>query len=147
MPVIISEEQLIELNKLKIADENAEIEGFFKNRQWQMEKTDRGVFFRIYEKGRGREIKTGNEIFCEYTLSLITGEVIYHSKNEGILNVVVGKNDLPSGLEEAILKLHQGDKANIIVPSYLAYGLAGDSNKIPSAATLIYDIYITQVNN
>jgi len=44
-----------------------------------------------------------------------------------------------------LLLLRQGDKAKVIVPSYRAYGIAGDGNKIPSAATLIYDIYIEKV--
>jgi len=51
-----------------------------------------------------------------------------------------------SGLEEGILYLSEGDKAKIIIPSHLGYGLLGDLDKnIPPKATLIYDIELKSI--
>jgi FKBP-type peptidyl-prolyl cis-trans isomerase len=52
----------------------------------------------------------------------------------------VGKGGIENGLEEAILQLHLGDQAVIILPSHLAFGLLGDQKKIPQRATVIYEI-------
>jgi len=38
--------------------------------------------------------------------------------------------------------MRQGDRAKLIVPSHLAFGLLGDLKKIPAGATLVYDIEI-----
>jgi len=58
---------------------------------------------------------------------------------------VVGHGGVESGLEEAVLLLHAGDKARIIIPSHLAYGLVGDDDKIPARATLIYEIELIEL--
>jgi len=39
-----------------------------------------------------------------------------------------------------MLLMNKGAKAKFILPSHLAHGLLGDENKIPSNATVIYDI-------
>lgn len=144
-PVSATEEQFIEYNKAMIAEENEHIAAFLLRYKWDAIATETGVYYQIYETNNGVKIETGDILQCEYTLKLITGEEIYNSDNDGKLLFKIGKSDQPSGLEEVLLLLRQGDKAKVIVPSYLAYGLAGDSDKIPSAATLVYDIYIEKI--
>jgi len=146
-PVSATEEQLITFNQAMVAEENDHIDALVQRYKWDVITTERGARYRVYETGNGEKIVAGDILQCEYTLKLITGEEIYNSKTDGNLLFKVGKSDQPSGLEEVLLLLRQGDRANIIVPSYLAHGLAGDDNKIPSAATLIYDIYIEEISN
>ncbi len=143
----VSKEALIEMNKAKIAEENDRIESMLSRYQWPVSKTETGVYYWIYEKGHGVKVEQGNILYCEYNLKLPNGDEIYNSNTDDALILKIGKSDIPSGLEEVLLLMHQGDKAKIIVPSYLAYGLAGDNNKIPSSATLIYDISIGRVDN
>ena len=47
---------------------------------------------------------------------------------------------IESGLHEGISYMKEGDRAKIIIPSYLAHGLIGDLDKMPPLATIIYDI-------
>ena len=47
-----------------------------------------------------------------------------------------------TGIEEAVLFLRKGDKAHIIIPSHLAFGLLGDQKMIPSRSALIYEVNI-----
>ena len=47
------------------------------------------------------------------------------------------------GSTETYMK--EGDKAKLILPSHLAYGLIGDQNKIPQKATIIYDIELLEL--
>jgi len=145
-PVSTTEEQFIEYNKAMIAEENDQIDALLLRYKWHTVTTETGVRYWVYEKGRGAKIEPDNMLQCDYTLKLITGEEIYNSATDGQLVFRIGKSDQPSGLEEVLLLLYQGDKAKIVVPSYLAYGLAGDDDKIPSSATLIYDIYIDKID-
>jgi len=144
-PVTATQDQFIEYNKALIAEENDHIDVLLLRYKWNTLTTETGVRYWIYENGNGVKIESADILQCAYTLKLITGEEIYNSDADGALIFKIGKSDQPSGLEEVLLLLRQGDKAKVVVPSYLAYGLAGDSNKIPSAATLIYDIHIEQV--
>jgi FKBP-type peptidyl-prolyl cis-trans isomerase len=144
-PVTVTEEQFIEYNKAMFAEENEHIDAFLLRYQWQVATTETGVRYQIYKTGDGVKIEPDDILQCAYTLKLITGDEIYNSDNDGKLIFRIGKSNQPAGLEDVLLLLRQGDRAKIIVPSYLAYGLAGDDNKIPSAATLIYDIYIEKV--
>ena len=57
---------------------------------------------------------------------------------------VVGHGGVESGLEEAVLHLHYGDEAEIVIPSHLAYGLTGDGNKIPINSTIVYKVKVVE---
>jgi len=141
-----TEEQFIAFNKAMIAEENDQIDALLLRYKWPVITTETGVRYWIYEKGKGAKIESGDVLQCEYTLKLITGEEIYNSTTDGMLVFRVWKSDQPSGLEEVLLLLYQDDKVKIVVPSYLAYGIAGDDDKIPSSSTLIYDIYIRKID-
>jgi len=141
----VTKEQFIEFNKALVAEENDYIDALLLRYKWNTTTTETGVRYWVYENGNGIKIESGNVLQCSYTLKLINGDEIYNSDTDGDLIFRIGKSDQPSGLEEVLLLLRQGDKAKVIVPSYLAYGFAGDDNKVPSMATLIYDIHIEKV--
>ena len=143
--VSVTKEQFIEYNKTLVMEENDRIDALLLRYKWPVITTETGVHYWVYEKGRGVKIESGNVLQCECSLKLITGDEIYNSAVDGQLVFKIWKSDQPSGLEEVLLLLYQGDKVKVIVPSYRAYGLAGDNDKIPSSSTLIYDIYIEKV--
>ena len=45
-----------------------------------------------------------------------------------------------SGLHEALQLMKVNEKARLIVPSYLAHGLLGDSEQIPPQSILLIDV-------
>jgi len=134
------EEALIEANKSAVEAEREMILNYAKRHKWPLEQA-KGVYYVVYEEGSGHNIQIGDEVVFNYSLELINGsEVKKHRQPETIR---VGKGgDVVSGLHRAMQLLKVGDRAKVIVPSHLAYGLAGDQDKIPSKATLIYDIKV-----
>jgi peptidylprolyl isomerase len=58
---------------------------------------------------------------------------------------VVDKSDKESGLNEAVKLLSIGDKAKLILPSHLAYGLLGDFDKIPPQSILLIDVQLNKI--
>jgi len=145
----VSEEKLREsLIKANIAAKNAEVEqinDFIERHRWEMQKTGSGLRYVIYKQGNGAKAEEGKIAKVNYSLSLITGDVVYFSAEGGPMVFMIGKGGVESGLEEAILLLQVGDKAKIIIPSHLGFGLAGDDHKIPPKATLIYDIELLEI--
>jgi FKBP-type peptidyl-prolyl cis-trans isomerase len=56
------------------------------------------------------------------------------------LTMRVGRGVLIAGWDEALQKMHRGEKWILIVPSELAYGYRGREPDIPPQATLVFEI-------
>jgi len=139
-------EELLQANKQVIDKENEQIDDLVRRYGWKMTETGTGLRYLIYQKGTGPLAKTGQWVKLNYEVRLITGDVIYSSKQSGPKEFRIGSGGVESGLEEAILKLSVGDKAKLILPSHLAHGLAGDQDKIPPKASLIYDVEVLSLD-
>ncbi len=132
-------------NKENIRIEDQQIDDYLNRRNWIFQKTKTGIRYQFYRKGGGLQPQIGQVVELEYSLQLIRGEEIFDSKKDGLLTFTVDKEDVPAGLNEFVKMMHVGDKAKLIVPSYLGYGATGDDDKIPPRATLIYDLELKQV--
>lgn len=138
-------EQLLDMNREDVRVENVQIESLVKRYGWKTESEKTGVRLVLQKMGNGNTAKNGQMASLEYTLRLIDGTKVYSSKEDGLKTFKIGSGGVESGLEEAILKLHVGDEAIIIIPSYRAYGLVGDGNKIPPRSTLIYQVKLLKL--
>lgn len=138
-------ESLERANRYLANEEEEEINYYVRRHQLEMVSTGTGLRYQVLEKGDGALVQAGQTVTLEYVLYDITGELVYTSEKDGLMRFLVGKSDVPSGLDEAVRLLHVGDRACVIVPSHLGYGLLGDQNAIPSRATLIYMLKITKV--
>lgn len=133
-------EKLLAANKATIEYENSQIDKLVDSLHWDMQKTSTGLRYQILEPGNGPKATTGKIARFEYEVKLFSGEMIYASDKTGPKEFKIGSGGVESGLEEGMLMLHTGDKARLIIPSYLAHGLSGDQDKIPPKATLIYTL-------
>lgn len=135
----------MEANQLISQHERELINEFVRRKQWDMTETGTGVRYGIYYSEDGVEIESGDIVELEYTLELIDGTPISKTDEGETETVLVDKDIVESGLHEALKHLHQGDKAKVIIPSHMAYGLTGDLDKIPGFSTLVYDLKIIDV--
>jgi FKBP-type peptidyl-prolyl cis-trans isomerase FkpA len=133
-------EPLIKANKEVARTENEQIDDFVRRHQWKMKTTSTGLRFMITKPGIGAKATEGRTVKLSYTLSLLNGDTVYTALKDGPIVFRVGRGEVISGLEEAILLLKVGDRAKFIIPSHLAYGLIGDQKKIRQKASLVYDI-------
>lgn len=134
-------------NRHMIKTEEDEINSYIKRYNWKMTKTPTGLRYFIYKKGEGDKVKVSSIVKIKYDLRLINGTPLYSSETDGIKTIVMGKSTSEQGLEEGLLQMRHGDKAKLIIPSHLGFGLHGDDNKIPKRATLIYDLEIISIDN
>lgn len=138
-------EKLIQANKKAVEKEHLQIEGYIKRRKLNTIATGSGVHYQVLEHGDGEQAQDGRFAVVEYELSLINGKTVYSTKEKGPEEFLIGKDNVESGLHEAIKLLKVGDRAIIIIPSYLAHGLAGDFNKVPVKATIIYNLKLVDL--
>lgn len=136
------EDRLEKNNQIVIKKELERIKSYVKRNSWQVKEID-GVFFEIISQSKGKKIQNAEIISLNYQCFLLNGEKVYDSKKDGKLNIKIGSESAcPLGLQIALTHLYHDCKARIIIPSSLAYGLSGDNDRIPPAATLIYEVEI-----
>lgn len=138
--------KLIEANKMYVKQESDEIDQYVRHRGWNMTTTGTGLRYMITKKGNGEAAVADKYAKVNYRISLLNGTICYSSDSTGAKDFLVGRDNVESGLHEAIQLLHVGDKAVFILPSHLAHGLIGDENKIPPKSSVIYDIELLAVH-
>lgn len=110
------------------------------------EKTKSGLFYKIIEKGTGKQAEVGEEVAVHYTGMLLDKTVFDSSyRRKQPLKFTVGVGQVIEGWDEGILLLQEGDKARLVIPSDLAYGSRGAGGVIPPNAPLIFDVELVKV--
>lgn len=138
-------ESLEKANRYLVNDEEEEIDNYVRRHQLDLVATGTGLRYQIVETGKGKPVQPGQTVTLDYVLYDLAGDVVYNSENEGPMHFVVSRSEVPSGLDEMVRLLHEGDRAWAIVPSHLGYGLLGDQKNVPSRATLIYFLSVKKV--
>ena len=141
----LKKEVLLRVNQQFVEEEIAEIDAFAERNGWQMKTTESGLRYMIYETGKGEKAAMGMTVTLEYTVSLLDCTVCYSSVLLGPKVFRLGYSDVETGLEEGVLLMQAGDKARMILPPHLAYGLTGDGNCIPLRAIILYDVGLVSV--
>jgi len=67
---------------------------------------------------------------------LINGKVIQEDEKQ----VIIGKKQVVTGLEEGLKLMHKGESATFIIPSYLGFGMKGNMPLVPPYTSLVYQI-------
>ena len=145
--VPMSKESLIRANKGLVTIDQERIEAFAERHQWDMQTTETGLWYQIYEHGDGDSASNGLIASLKYTVSLLDGTLCYSSDSTGEKTFLIGQGGVESGLEEGILKMRCGDKARFIMPPHLAHGLPGDNDKIPPRSTIVYQVELLNLTN
>lgn len=138
-------EALEKVNKYEVQKESDEISQFIVRHNWPMEMTGTGLRYIIVEKGKGVQPKSGDFVLVNYTISLLDGTLCYTSEKDGAKEFKVEGDNVESGLHEAVLLMHVGDKAKFILPSYMANGLQGDNDRIPPMSAIVVDLELLNV--
>jgi FKBP-type peptidyl-prolyl cis-trans isomerase len=90
-------------------------------------------------------VTEGKKVTITYKVRLLDGTLCYSSDKEGPKTFIAGHGSVEAGLEQGILMMRQGDKARLILPPFLAWGVPGDRNKIPPRSVIVYELEVTAV--
>lgn len=124
------EAPFVEGNKRIIQLENEEMSLFINRYHWNMQQTGSGLYIEILDPGKGNLFEEGDEVTLSYKIFLLDGELVYDSEHDGLKQFKVAKSPEIEALHEAARMLRPGAAARIVIPSYLAYGVAGDGDKV-----------------
>lgn len=113
----------------------------------KMVLTDSGLRYMIYKKANAQlpMAKEGQTAEIRLKIQTLDGRVCYETPAEETEAFVIDKSEKESGVHEALKLMRVGEKAKLILPSYLGHGLLGDRESIPPQAVLYIDIELVKL--
>lgn len=104
-------------------------------------QTPTGLKYVVTQTGGGGKPKPQTMVKVHYTGSLEDGTVFDSSVERGEpFEFVVGVGQVIKGWDEALSDMVTGEKRVLTIPPHLGYGLRGAPPRIPSNATLIFEV-------
>jgi FKBP-type peptidyl-prolyl cis-trans isomerase FkpA len=130
--------------KQKGTDDKA-IQDYLAKNNIKAEKSESGLYYQVMDPGTGAALNVGDSVSLHYTGTFLDGKVFDSSRESGKpFTIAAGTGGVVPGFDEGVMKLKQGGKAKLFIPSALAYGAQG-GGPIPPNSVLIFDIEAVKV--
>ena len=107
------------------------------------QRTATGLRFVVLKEGdrSSGHPQPGTRVSVLYKGMLLDGTVFDQSLDpEKPFRPRVGRDELIAGWDQALMRMHKGEKWLLIVPYELAYGTRGNPPRIPRRATLVFEM-------
>lgn len=105
-----------------LEEEMSEIESYIEANSLEPTSTSSGLYYETLEEGDGDSPETYNIVKLHFTRSYLDGTVIAQTGADDPLVVRLNQNALVEGFHEGVMKMKEGEKARLIMPSELAFG-------------------------
>ncbi|MCF6214522.1 MAG: gliding motility-associated peptidyl-prolyl isomerase GldI [Flavobacteriaceae bacterium] len=89
----------------------------------------------------------GDKVAYTYQVTDLENNIIYSTKEIGLQSYAVDKEAIISGLQQGLKLMKEGEVVLFLMPSFRAYGVLGDRNKIKTNQPLIYTVYLKKIIN
>jgi len=126
-------QQLVASNKKLNAIEEQKIAAIIAKDTLHQYYTSPNGFWYFYNKKIKKDTltpKANDLVTIEYSISDLEGNPIYTAEELGIKTYKVDKEDFIPALQHGIKLMHKGETLTFVIPSYSAFGVSGDGNKI-----------------
>ncbi len=141
------QQELLDWNKEIVEIDHTVIEKFIERRKWDMKISGTGLYYQIYHKTSGEAATNDKVAEITYSTMLLNGDVLYTSQEYGNRFIHLGHNQDELGLNEGIMLMKVGEKARLILPPHLAFGVPGDGHLVPPYTILVYEIELVALTD
>jgi FKBP-type peptidyl-prolyl cis-trans isomerase FkpA len=90
--------------------------------------------------------KEGNEVTVEYNITDLNDSILYNKVSLGVKKYIIDKEDFISGLQKGIKLMKIGETITFVLPSYSAFGITGDGNKIGINQSIKSTVTLININ-
>ncbi len=147
-----SEDQILkeltsDINKKFNEEDLNNIERYLRNKNWDIDSTQTGIFYYIFETNDSIKPQEGDRVVVEYDISTLDGKNLYSSEENGATIFSVNKEDMESGVHEAVQMLGVGDKGVFIMVNTRAHGVLGDEDKVMPYQVLVYKLKLVGIES
>lgn len=136
-----------EFNKQLKDKENKEIQAYIQNHTTDFVQTNAGFFMTKTQLGQTRRVKDRDSIVYYYQIKNLNDSLIYSFQDKGKQVIVMGQENIILGIEYGLKRMTEGEKATILLPSSLGYGVKGDEDKIGMDQPLVIDLKLENIIN
>lgn len=134
----------------RISDERFEdklLEDYIERTNIQVEPTASGMYYIVKEEGSGLAPTPGKKVTVHYMGYFIDGKLFDSSYDRNKpFTFTLGVGEVIFGWDEGISKMKVGGKAQLVIPSSLAYG-SKKNGPIPPHSTLVFDVELISVQD
>ena len=146
-PAEVQEERLvmdpIERNRMYLAQERQLIDEYIESHQLTgIESNGFGMFELPIAEGDGLQAQMGDHVIFDATVYLLDDSGVGRYRD----TIEIGYSQVELGLHKALEGMKEGELKLVLVPSFLAHGIAGDLDKVPPQSPLRYDLRLIQVS-
>ncbi|MDO9154740.1 MAG: FKBP-type peptidyl-prolyl cis-trans isomerase [Paludibacter sp.] len=134
---------LLKINEELIIREDSLIAELIKNKYPDFKKHSFGFWYKTDPLSKRLLLKDSDKCTLIYSLSALNGEKLIEKK----ITITIGNKEIIPGIEACLKLMSKGDKATIIVPWYLAYGLKGHGNEIAPYTSIVAIISVLEQYN
>lgn len=129
---------LLKINEELILREDSILADFVSKSDSDFVKDKLGFWYKMNFTTNSKSLKTDDKCVVDYSVYSLDNELLLSKKEQ----IVIGKNQVVTGAEELLKQMHLGEKATLILPWYLAYGMKGDSENIPPYTSVIIYLHL-----
>lgn len=137
-------EALKEINKI----EEAKIKKYIENDTLhQYTRSSNGFWYQYITKIEKDTMHPKKGDFVEFSYDFIDldNHIIYSNEEIGVKEYIVDKEDFIPGLQKGIKMMKPGETIKFIFPSFNAFGVAGDNNKIGMNQSIISRVTLINI--
>ncbi|MEN8744998.1 MAG: gliding motility-associated peptidyl-prolyl isomerase GldI [Polaribacter sp.] len=131
--------ETVATSKVLNAQEVAQIQTYINKDTAQNYRVSKNGFWYVYHNKIQENSPLpsfGDEVLFEYNITDLQGSVLYSKETLGVKKYIIDQEDFISGLQKGIKLMKVGEIITFVIPSYHAFGIAGDGNKIEVNQTI-----------
>jgi FKBP-type peptidyl-prolyl cis-trans isomerase len=133
----------------KYARENEQqIQKFLADSSYQAQETTSGAYYiKTHENASGVQPQTGSQVYVHYQGRRLSDNFLFdQSSRAGNRPLVFALNSgsVIPGFNDGIAELREGERAKLLIPSWLGYGYQARQN-IPAYSVLKFDVELIAV--
>jgi FKBP-type peptidyl-prolyl cis-trans isomerase FkpA len=135
--------------------EDASIKKYIQDKQLiGVDSIDNGIYYQMNIAGDGTKPQVGSMVSVHYTGKFLNGKTFDTTEGKNPFTFRLGSGSVIKGWDVAIAKLSRGEKATIIIPSHMAYGVSEgvvvplriSGIRMPTFSVLVFDVQIVGIN-
>ena len=109
------------------------------DKELDVKRTGSGLYYAIHQQGQGANYQHGQPCKAHYSGYTLDGKIFDSSHKRG-QPIMFNVGQMIPGWNEALKMMNPGTKAQLLIPSRLAYGERGFPNFVKPNEPLIFDL-------
>lgn len=129
---------MIEMNQQLVQQANNDLATYVIESGMPYVQDDMGFWYMITRHTKGLALQKDQTVTIAQQVYLLDGTLC----EDAVQTLQIGKKQVPTAVESALLLLHEGECATILAPWYLAYGQYGNNAKIGAYTNVRIEIEV-----